>query len=57
MRKWIIRSLLVALPVAICAGAVAHRAQAASENPAGYICPITGEVLPCPACCPLGQTK
>jgi hypothetical protein len=22
---------------------------------AGYICPLTGEELPCPECCPLNQ--
>jgi len=24
---------------------------------AGYICPITGEELPCPNCCPLNKKK
>jgi hypothetical protein len=24
-------------------------------NEAGYICPLTGEELPCPSCCPLNQ--
>jgi hypothetical protein len=24
---------------------------------AGYVCPITGEELSCPNCCPLNQTK
>jgi hypothetical protein len=23
----------------------------------GYICPLTGEVLPCPACCPANAKK
>ena len=23
----------------------------------GYICPLTGEELPCPNCCPLNQKK
>lgn len=32
----------------------------ASSQPSkarGFICPITGEELPCPNCCPLNQGK
>jgi hypothetical protein len=25
------------------------------ESTAGFICPLTGEELPCPKCCPLNQ--
>jgi hypothetical protein len=24
-------------------------------SPTGYVCPLTGETLPCPNCCPLNQ--
>lgn len=24
---------------------------------AAYVCPLTGEELPCPACCPLNERK
>jgi hypothetical protein len=37
-----------------------HMAPAAEQSqPAddGYTCPVTGETLPCPNCCPLNKTK
>ncbi|MBI4605340.1 MAG: hypothetical protein HY721_25530 [Planctomycetes bacterium] len=27
------------------------------QNSAGYVCPLTGEDLPCPNCCPLNEQK
>jgi len=50
MRKWIWTALL-ALPLAVAGGLVYAKSQQASAG--GYICPITGEALPCPKCCPL----
>jgi hypothetical protein len=47
--KWLWASLL-ALPLAI-AGVVYAKSQ-----PRPYVCPITGETLPCPNCCPLNQS-
>ena len=54
MRKKMLRALLV---VPLIAGGVAY-AMSASTTKASveardrYICPVTGEVLPCPNCCP-----
>jgi hypothetical protein len=58
MRKWMLRALLV-LP--LVAGGVVYamtRAeQAPTQAPSGYVCPLTGEVLPCPNCCPLNDAS
>ena len=50
-RKWLWASLLT-LPAAIVGGLVYANAQSRS-----YTCPITGEQLPCEACCPLNQKE
>jgi len=53
-RKWLWATLLL-LPLAI-GGLVYAGAQANADtqtNEAGFVCPITGEELPCPNCCPL----
>ncbi len=47
-RKWL-WSAALALPFAV-AGLVF-----ASNHSRGYICPITGESLPCEKCCPLNS--
>ena len=52
MRKWIWAALL-ALPLAVAGGVVYAKSQPASTG--GIVCPITGEELPCPKCCPLNQ--
>ncbi len=51
--------LLVALPLGLVGilyasspTTVADKAEAAET---GFVCPTTGEVLPCPKCCPLNQ--
>ncbi|MEX2171195.1 MAG: hypothetical protein WD851_17880 [Pirellulales bacterium] len=53
---------LVALPVLAASGllymqttaeAKTNETQQVSE--AGYVCPATGEVLPCEKCCPLNK--
>lgn len=57
MRKWFWRGLL-ALPLVAAGGAlVAHAAgrTTAALKAGGYTCPLTGEQLPCPNCCPLNQ--
>ncbi|MFH1303674.1 MAG: hypothetical protein ABIK07_21670 [Planctomycetota bacterium] len=55
MRKnWIWASLL-ALPLAV-GGWVYAGVQTNPDSPnneAGFVCPVTGEELPCPKCCPL----
>lgn len=54
-RTWLLTSLL-ALPLAI--GGIVY-AKATKPQPAqsGYTCPLTGEELPCPKCCPLKNAK
>lgn len=47
-RKWLWWSLL-ALPLA-AVGVVS-----ASSQTRPFICPVTGEELPCPKCCPLNK--
>lgn len=54
MRKWI-WSALMALPLAVAGGLAYANSQQASAG--GLICPVTGEELPCPKCCPLNQGK
>ena len=58
-KKWI-AAAVVALPATI--GGIAYataqsrpadEVKATSEE--GYVCPATGEVLPCPNCCALKQ--
>ncbi len=59
MRKLIWSALLV-LPLAVAGGLVYANVQGEKPQPAnadGYVCPITGEKLPCPHCCPLNQGK
>lgn len=55
MRKnWIWTSLL-ALPLAV-GGWVYAGVQTNPDSPSnegGFVCPVTGEELPCPKCCPL----
>jgi len=53
-KKWILSALL-ALPLA-AAGLAYGQSLARADQPqksAGYVCPWTGEELPCPNCCPV----
>lgn len=62
MRKPTMLAASVALPLAV-AGAVYGVAAAkgkdmkTSQTVSGYICPLTGQQLPCPKCCPLNKGK
>jgi hypothetical protein len=59
MRKWIYAALVV-VPLTAAAGLVyanTHGKANAPQQTSGYICPITGEELPCPNCCPLNRGK
>lgn len=55
MRKKWFQIMLLSLSLAI-SGLVYAGLQANADmqtNDAGFVCPITGEELPCPNCCPL----
>lgn len=53
-KRWIWTALL-ALPLVIAGAVFGHtRSQRQAE---GYTCPLTGEKLPCPLCCPLNGRK
>jgi hypothetical protein len=63
MNRRVVLSALVALPLAV-AGWVSAKAftqdspdRSQQTEAATYTCPITGEELPCPNCCPLNQSK
>lgn len=49
-RKWLCTTLL-ALPLVVTGMVYAN------WRPSTYICPLTGEPLPCSDCCPLIQNK
>ncbi|MBI3840108.1 MAG: hypothetical protein HY288_19470 [Planctomycetia bacterium] len=51
-RLWI---ALLALPMAVAGGLVYAKAQQVSAE--SYVCPLSGEELPCPHCCPLNHGK
>jgi hypothetical protein len=38
---------------AACCNAAKAKAPAKVVKTEGYICPLTGQVLPCPSCCPV----
>lgn len=50
-RKWL-WSVVLTLPLAVAGGLVYANSQVRS-----YVCPITGEVLPCEKCCPLNKQQ
>ena len=55
MKRKLLLIALVALPLA-ATGVAYGRTQLKTEQPpkaGGYTCPLTGEELPCPNCCPL----
>lgn len=60
MQKKLFRKALLVLPLGI--GALAYgsmfthgKATKPQVVESGYTCPVTGEQLPCPKCCPLNQ--
>jgi hypothetical protein len=54
MRKLLWVALLT-LPLAVVGGLVYANSQQVSAG--SYVCPLTGEELPCPDCCPLNGSK
>ncbi len=57
-KKWLWAMLLL-LPLGIggLVYANVHTNTDTQSNEAGYVCPLTGEELPCPKCCPLKSEK
>ena len=69
MTKQLVSATLVAIPLAVGGFVLAgSQAQPAAEptqkatpvvqvqaEEQGYVCPVTGDELPCPKCCPLNQ--
>jgi hypothetical protein len=51
-RRKLLWAVLLALPLTVAGGLVYANTQARS-----YVCPLTGEVLPCAKCCPLNQSQ
>jgi hypothetical protein len=41
---------------ATCCRTTKAKAPAKVAKAGGYLCPITGQVLPCPSCCPANST-
>jgi hypothetical protein len=56
MRKWI-WAVLVTVPLAFAGGFGLAYAHLQQTNASGFICPITGEELPCSKCCPLNDNQ
>lgn len=58
MYRKLIWSAIVMLPLAV-GGLVVAASQSAggakATNAEGFVCPITGEELPCAKCCPLNE--
>jgi hypothetical protein len=46
----------VAKAEATCCSTTKTETTAKGAKADGYICPITGQVLPCPSCCPANAT-
>lgn len=58
LRKRWLWALVLALPLAAAGVAYGMAVKGKEAKPAaGYICPLTGEELPCPECCPLNNPK
>lgn len=63
MNKKAVAATLVVLPLVLGGLVAASVSFQAGENrpsqaPAqGFICPVTGEELPCPACCVLNERR
>ncbi len=63
MNRRVILSAIVALPLAVAGWVYAKTFtqdkpdQSRQPVAATYTCPITGEELPCPNCCPLNQRQ
>lgn len=57
MRRKVLLTALAALPLVVGGLVFGQMAQRQTEKPQqnkaeAFICPVTGEELPCPKCCP-----
>ena len=63
MSRKVFLSALIALPLAVAGWVFGQtHAKQTSDKPdqaqgGSFTCPLTGEELPCPNCCPLNQQK
>lgn len=56
MKTRLLSCAALALMLAVAGLVYARQAPGKAAQPgAGYVCPATGDVLPCPNCCPLKQ--
>mgnify|MGYP000266771171 CR=1 FL=1 len=53
--KWMAPLFLCVAAVSGVAYANAGKQAGSVQEKPGYICPLTGEELPCPACCPANK--
>ena len=59
-RNALIAAALVTVPLVgglVLANSQPGNETKSAETSAGYICPISGEELPCPYCCPLNKSE
>ncbi len=56
MKKWLWMGALM-VPIAVAGGLFAAGSPQLTTAVAGYVCPLTGEELPCPNCCPLNRDR
>ena len=58
-KKTLLLTALLALPLAVSGVVYGQRLVGDGQPPAnaGYTCPLTGEELACPSCCPLTEAK
>jgi hypothetical protein len=53
MCRKVLRAGLMVLPLAVAGFVYGKGLTRTSPVAGGYVCPVTGETLPCPGCCPL----
>ena len=55
-RRKLLWAALLAVPVLVGGGFAYANATKPAPAPDGFVCPVTGETLPCEKCCPLTAT-
>ena len=54
-RRKMLWAALLAVPALVGGGFAYANGTKAQPAPAGFVCPVTGETLPCEQCCPLNS--